>query len=73
MHWIQQSLNRQSSLSYPLKLIQQYDPHFSCCVTHIELSEDEDDGKRAPLFSRLFRRNASHGDESDTTSTHRKR
>ena len=38
MHWTREALNRKSSLSYSMKLIQQYEPHFSCCVTHIELT-----------------------------------
>ena len=38
MHWTQETLNRKSSLSQPMKLIQQYEPHFSCCITHIELT-----------------------------------
>lgn len=38
MHWTQEALHRESSLSYSMKLIQQYEPHFSCCITHIELT-----------------------------------
>ena len=47
MHWTQESVNRQSTLSYPMKLIQQYEPHFSCCITHIELTQGWERIRRA--------------------------
>lgn len=49
-HWTQATLNRESSLSYSMKLIQQYEPNFSCIVTHIEITRGWE--KIRSLFTR---------------------